>query len=206
MRPRAGADVENVIGLPHGLLVMLDHDHRIALVAQVLQSRQQPVIIALVQPDGRLVEHIEHPGQPRSDLARQPDALALASRQGPGIAAEREVFETHIVEKAEPFADLLEDSAGDLVLLHAQVLRHGPAPVMRLPDRHLHHLAHMEPGNLHRQRLGPQAIAAAGPAGAVVLIALELLPDPTAVGFAVAPLHVGDHPLEGTAEIGRAHV
>jgi hypothetical protein len=37
MHAGAGADVEDVIGLADRLLVMLDHDHRVALVAQVLQ-------------------------------------------------------------------------------------------------------------------------------------------------------------------------
>ena len=59
---------------------MLDHEDRIAEIAQMFQRDEQPRIVALVQADGRLVEHIEHAGQPRADLRGQPDALAFAAR------------------------------------------------------------------------------------------------------------------------------
>ena len=77
----AGADVEHVVGGADGVLVVLDHDHGIAEVAQPLQRLQQPRIVALVQPDRGLVEHVEHAGQPGADLRGEPDALALAARQ-----------------------------------------------------------------------------------------------------------------------------
>ncbi len=54
----------------------------------------------------------------------------------------------------------------------------------------------MQPGDSDRQRLGLEPVALAGAAGAVVLVALELLTHPSAVGLAIAPLHVGDHPFE----------
>ena len=40
MHAGAGADVEHVIGEANGVLVMLDHDHGIAEVAQPLQRFQ----------------------------------------------------------------------------------------------------------------------------------------------------------------------
>jgi hypothetical protein len=144
MDARAGADVEDVIGLADRLLVMFDDDHRVALVAQVLQRRQQPVIVALVQADGGLVEHVEHAGQARADLGGQPDALALAARERAGVAAERQVFEPHVVQEAQPLADLLQDRAGDLVLLLAERGGHVLAPGIGLADRHLHDLAHVQ--------------------------------------------------------------
>jgi len=59
----------------------------------------------------------------------------------------------------------------------------------------------VQPGDLHRQRLLAQPVAAAGAAGAVVLVALEFLADPVRIGLAVAPFHVGDHPLEGAGDL-----
>ena len=44
-------DVENIIRFADRFFVMLDHDHRIALIAKVFQRRQQAVIVALMQPD-----------------------------------------------------------------------------------------------------------------------------------------------------------
>ena len=59
----AGADVEHVVRGADGVLVMLDHDHGIAEVAQPPQGLQQARIVALVQPDRGLVEHVEHAGE-----------------------------------------------------------------------------------------------------------------------------------------------
>ena len=42
-------------------LVVLDHEHRVAQVAQVLQRADQALVVALVQADGRLVEHASRP-------------------------------------------------------------------------------------------------------------------------------------------------
>jgi hypothetical protein len=47
---------------------------------------EQPVVVALVQADRRLVEHVEHARQARADLRGEPDALALAARQRAGGA------------------------------------------------------------------------------------------------------------------------
>src|SRR5690606_19293024 len=67
--------VDDVIGRENGFLVVLDHDDGIAEVAQALQRIQKAGVVALVKTDRRLVEYIEHAGQARADLARQPDAL-----------------------------------------------------------------------------------------------------------------------------------
>ena len=81
MHAGAGADVDDIIGGEDGVLVMLDHDHRIAEVAQPPQGFQQPGIVALVQPDRGLVQHVEHAGQAGADLRGEADALAFAARQ-----------------------------------------------------------------------------------------------------------------------------
>ena len=75
----AGADVEHVVGGADGVLVVLDHDHGVAEVAQALQGFEQPRVVALVQADRRLVEHVEHAGQAGADLRGEADALALAA-------------------------------------------------------------------------------------------------------------------------------
>ena len=60
---------------------------RVAEVAQPAQRLQQPLIVALVQADRRLVQHIEHAGQARADLRGKADALALAARKRAGVRA-----------------------------------------------------------------------------------------------------------------------
>jgi hypothetical protein len=116
---------------------MLDDDDGVAEIAQMLQRFEQPVIVALVQADGRLVEHVEHAGQARADLRGEPDALAFAARQRAGIARQRQVVEADIVEEAQPLADFLEDAVGDLVLLVGEGLldrRRTISPALRIEN------------------------------------------------------------------------
>jgi ABC-type nitrate/sulfonate/bicarbonate transport system substrate-binding protein len=75
---------------------------------------EQPVVVALVQADRRLVEHVEHARQARADLAGQADALALAARQRAEARSRRQVGQADIVEEAQPLVDLLQDARGDL--------------------------------------------------------------------------------------------
>ena len=75
----AGADIEDVIGLQDRVFVMLDDDHGVAKVAQALQGHEKAFVVALMQADRRLVEHVQHARQPGADLAREPDALAFAA-------------------------------------------------------------------------------------------------------------------------------
>ena len=129
----AGADVDHVVGGADRVLVVLDHDHGVAEVAQALQRFEQPRIVALVQADRGLVEHVEHAGQPRADLRGQPDALALAAGQRAGGAREREVVEPDVDQEAQPVADLLQDARRDLVLLLVE--QRAAAPSNHSPAR-----------------------------------------------------------------------
>ena len=61
-----------------------------------------------MQPDARLVEHVEHAHQPGADLRRQADALRLAARERAGAAVEVQVVEADAEQQLEPAADLLE--------------------------------------------------------------------------------------------------
>ena len=120
VHPGARPHVDDMVGLADGLLVVLDHEHRVAEVAQVLQGLEQPGVVALVEADGRLVQDVEHAHQAGADLGGQPDALPLAAGEGAGGAVEGEVVEPHVHQEVEPLADLLEDPAGDLGLLFRQ--------------------------------------------------------------------------------------
>ena len=90
----------HIVGDADGVLVVLDHDHGVAEVAQPLQRFQQPRIVALMQADRGLVEHIEHAGEAGADLRGEPDALAFAARQRAGGARQREIVEADIDQEA----------------------------------------------------------------------------------------------------------
>ena len=75
----AGAHVDNEIGFADGVFIVFDHNHAVAQIAQALEGGEQAVVVALVQADGRLVEHIHHAGEAAADLAGEADALGFAA-------------------------------------------------------------------------------------------------------------------------------
>ena len=109
----AGPEVDDVVGRADRLFVVLDDDHGVAEIAQPRERREQRAVVALVQADRRLVEHVQHAGQVRADLRGQPDALPFPARQRRGAAAERQVPDADVVEEAQAIADLAQDPAGD---------------------------------------------------------------------------------------------
>jgi hypothetical protein len=109
VRAGTGTEIHHVIGLADRILVMLDDDDGIAEIAQIDQRVEQPLVVALMQPDGGLVQNVHDAHQARADLARETDTLGLAARQRVGAAIECEVAQAHIREEAQPVADLLDD-------------------------------------------------------------------------------------------------
>ncbi len=130
----ARADVDHPVGGADRLLVVLDHDQRVAEVLEPDQRLDQPLVVALVQPDARLVEDVEHAHQPGADLGRQPDPLRLATGQRARGPVEREVVEADVEQEPEPLLDLLEHPLGDLALARRQV--DVAEELGRLVDRH----------------------------------------------------------------------
>ena len=194
MLARARAEVDQVVGGAHRALVVLDHDHRVAEVAQPLQRGDQPLVVALVQADRRLVEDVEHAHQRRADLGRQPDPLRLAARQRGRRPLQRQVADPDVVEEPQPLVDLTQDQPRDLALGLGQLeLRQ---PLDRPVRRHARELVDPELADLDRQRLGPQPRAVALRARPQRHVLLDLLARPVRVGLAVAPLEVAHDPLE----------
>ena len=68
-----------MIRAPHGLLVVLDDDERIAMERKRFQSVEKPRIIARMQTDRRFVENVENSAQIRTELGGQPDSLRFAA-------------------------------------------------------------------------------------------------------------------------------
>ena len=121
---RAGPEIDDVVRATDRLFVVLDHEHRIAQVAQRFERVQQAIVVARVQADGRLVEHIQHAAQPRTDLRRQANALGFAARKRGGRAVEGEIAEPDGEQKIEPFGDFGERAPGDLALPQSELRAH----------------------------------------------------------------------------------
>ena len=117
---RAGTDVDDEVGRADGVLVVLDDDQGVAEVLQPDQRLDQPVVVALVESDRRLVEDVEDADQPGPDLGREPDALRLTAGQRTAGPVEREVVETDVEQEVQPLLDLLQDPLRDLLLAGAE--------------------------------------------------------------------------------------
>ena len=202
--PRPGPEVDDVVGRPHGLFVVLDHHDRVALVAQLGQGVQQPIVVAGVQADRRLVEDIQHADQPAADLPGQPNPLHLTAGQrgrGPG---EREIIEPDILQEPQPAADLLQRLGGhDLArLVEHQRLKEflgiGHRQVAHLGQGALRLVCKLRRGG--RKRYGPglrvQPLAMAMGTADHAHVLLELSPLGSALGASVLREELGDDAFE----------
>ena len=133
---RAGPEVDHKVGRLDHLAVVLDHEHRVAQVAERGERGDQLGVVARVQPDARLVEHVQHARQLGADLGRQADPLRLAARERPRGAVQRQVVQADVQQEVQPLADLLDDGRADgaLAALQVEVLE----PLAERAEIHLH--------------------------------------------------------------------
>ena len=110
------SELHHVVGGADRVGVVLDDEHGVAAVAQAMQQPQQSIHVARVQPDRRLVEHVQRVDELRAERVRQPDALRLAAGERARGAIHREVVEPDVAEELHPVARLLENVRGDLPL------------------------------------------------------------------------------------------
>ena len=177
---------------------MLDHDQGVAEVLEPDQGLDQPLVVALVEPDGGLVEDVEDADQAGTDLGGQPDPLGLTTRQRARRAVEGEVVEADVEQEVEPLLDLLEHPLADLALAGAEV--ETAQEVGGLVDRQGADLGDVAvaPGSGQRDRprdrLEPAALA--DRARHLAHEALEPVPAGVGLGLPVPALDVGLHPLE----------
>src|SRR5690606_29832520 len=92
--PGPRTEVDDSIRHAHGVFVVLDHDHRVSLIAQVAQTFEQHRVVARMQTDRGLVENVYDPHQPAADLAGEPNSLTFSTRQRRSGPIESEVVQT----------------------------------------------------------------------------------------------------------------
>ena len=191
---RTRADVDDPVGRPDGVLVVLDDDQRVAQVAQPQQRLQQPVVVALVQPDGRLVQHVQHADQARADLRGEPDPLRLAPGQRRRRPVQGQVVQADVQQEPEPGVDLLEDAPGDLHVPVGQLQRQ--QQLGQLADRQRAVVGDRPIVDLDRQRDRLEPGAVTGRARHLAHELGEALPAVIAVRVGMPALDVGDRALE----------
>ncbi len=190
----AGAHVHHMVGRFDGLLVVLHHDHRVAEVAQFRQRLQQPRVVALVQADGGLVQHVHDAGETGADLRGQTDALCLAAGQGLGRAVQGQIVEADIDEEGDAGDDLVHDLFRHLLPVAGQFQVGEEAA--RLRQRPAAHLGQGAFADGDVARLAPQPRAAAFGAGAGGEVLGQFLAHDDRVGLLVAAFQAGNDALE----------
>ena len=190
----AGADVDDPVRRAHRVLVVLDDDEGVARVAQALQRADQPCVVALVQPDARLVEDVQHADQAGTDLRRQPDPLRLTAGQRPGRPPQREVVEPDVDQEGHTGADLPEHRPRDRLGARAQ-RQLGEEP-LRLPDRQVADLGDGPPADGDGEDDGLQPRAVALRARHLAQVARPAFPRRVGLRVGVAALQERQHPLE----------
>ena len=116
----ARTEVENVVGGAHDVGIVLDDEDRVSQIAQVVQDLDQPVRIAAVQADGRLVEHIQRADQTRTERSRQLNALRFAARERRGQTVKRQILEADFVEETQAFPKFDQKLVGNRGLLRSR--------------------------------------------------------------------------------------
>ena len=221
-----GSHVHEVVGVHHGVLVVLDDDQGVAQVAQVLQRADQAVVVLGVQPDAGFVEDVQHAGQPAADLGGQPDALRLPAAQGVRGAVQAQVVQADVHQEFQAGADRLQDGRGDRrpevvqhVLVVAGAVRLRAAARVALQERfdgrvveratlellkervgrqdaHAARLTDVQAAHAHREDLGFVAGAAAGGARLEFHELFQFFAHEVAFRVGVAAFQVRDDPLE----------
>jgi hypothetical protein len=102
-----------VVGGEDRVPVVLHHEHAVAEVDQPPERLEQPRVVAGVEADARLVEHVEHAHERRTDLRGEPDALPFAARERLRRAIEAEVVEADVDQEAQPRDHGAEQGLGD---------------------------------------------------------------------------------------------
>ena len=132
----------------------------------------QPLVVARVQADRRLVEHVERADERRAERRRQVDALRLAAGERRRQPVERQVVEADVAQERQPAADLAQHLLGDrrfLLRRAASSAKNCCASRTVSADTDVDRPA----ADAHVARLAPQPRAAAVGTGQVAAVAAE---------------------------------
>jgi hypothetical protein len=118
--PGTRSEINDVIGAPHRLLIVLNHNERITFTAQRCQRVEQPQIITRVQADRRFIKHVKNTAKIRAELRGETDALRLPATECFRGAAEVQISETDILHETQPLLDFRHQVRGNRLLCSAK--------------------------------------------------------------------------------------
>src|SRR5918994_3389917 len=102
-------EVDDMVRSLDGVLVMLHDDDRIPQIPEPAKRCQQALVVALMQPDARLIEDVEDAYETRADLSSEADALGLSAGQRCSGSPQSEVVETNVAQKSKSVDNFLEN-------------------------------------------------------------------------------------------------
>ena len=95
------SQIDHVVGDRDDLRLVFDHEHGVALVAQLQQQRVHARDVVRMQSDGRLVEDVRHVSQRRSEMTDHLGALCLPAGQGAGRPFQGQISQADLYEGVE---------------------------------------------------------------------------------------------------------
>jgi hypothetical protein len=137
--------------------------------------RIAPVVVAGMEPDRRLVEHVTHPDQPGSQARHQPNSLQLSAAERVGRTVQREIVQPEPLHEIEPGADVGNDRLGDRTIVGVELQRGEKTPGLR--DRKRRDLVNGFPADANGQGLRAKPCPAAFRAPQLAAKRIEPLPD-----------------------------
>ena len=97
-----------MIGRPHGVFIVLNNDHGVALIAEILQASQQHRIVARVQTDGRLVQNVDNPHKPAADLSGQSNPLRFSTGQRRRRTMQRQIVQPALQQEPQAASNFFQ--------------------------------------------------------------------------------------------------
>ena len=188
MRTGSRTDIDNVVCRKHRIFIMLYHEQRISHIFQVFQSRNEFIIIPLVQSDARLVQYIADPDQTGAYLRRQTNPLRFSAGKASRCSGQRKIIQSHLDQKTDPRPNLFQNSFSYQLLLSGQI--HISDKSMQVFDRHGCNLINIFIAYRNCQGFFFQTHSFTFPAGRDTHKGFILLLHPFGAGFSVSALHI----------------
>ena len=196
-RPRA--EVDDAVGGPDDLGIVLDHDDGVPDVLERLEDPDEPLVVPGVEADAGLVEDEQRPDEGRAQGRGQVDPLGLAPGQGERHPVEGDVVEADLEQEPEAVPDLGDELLGDLALERGEV--EGREEIGGLADGHPDELADPDAADADAQGPGVEPRLAAGRAGDVLAVAGEEHPDLDLVLLGLEPFEEALDPVIAVAAV-----
>ena len=97
--PGLGPHIDDPVGLPDDFGIVLHDNDRVGKIPKPLENLDEPVAVPRMQPDAEFIQHIEGVDHRRSQAGCQGHPLDFTTRQGAGLAVQRQISQAHILKK-----------------------------------------------------------------------------------------------------------